>query len=427
MHPTGPQRGSGGPLSLLSGISRSRPISGGGPPKGGPSGAPSVGQGAWDRPGFLAKRLKMEPHEEGGPSASRNEGRGPSTGPRGPLRRGEVDTIDLTITSDSSDAEGPPTSAVTAAKGTPPSRGPPTSNLSGALVSNARTEEPSRRTVAIHKKGALARRQFVAVSEPSESSEDGKTPGRAPAPPHRRPCCAPKKGPPLGRGTLSPLTPPGGSSEDEGAPRRRRFAPKRGPSAGRAPPRRRNGAPRRDAPSGGAPKSASMISLIPSDGDESPYTESLLETPVAAAAASAAAAAAAVSRTVTSQETPRNRGTGGDAAVGIVEEDGIGRSQKAGRTAGIGRSPYPASQEGRRNVRDGIDSTQTTPTLRRHLDPFYGSAGKIARVVLRDFCNHEHLDWRPSPFVNLILGRAPKHHISRKGPPLMGGPSFLPP
>ncbi|RQX72315.1 RecF/RecN/SMC N terminal domain-containing protein, partial [Toxoplasma gondii CAST] len=59
-----------------------------------------------------------------------------------------------------------------------------------------------------------------------------------------------------------------------------------------------------------------------------------------------------------------------------------------------------------RGASEDVESPKTTRRLSARVRqlPFYGTAGKITRVELRDFLNHRHLTWTPGSHCNVVTG-----------------------
>lgn len=341
MRSSGGQRGPQGPLPVVSGAPRSQKVSEHrvcskkGPPR-----APSPDYAAWDRPGFLVKRLKTELGEEteggGGPPSSRR-----------------VETIDLTAASDSSEPEKASSRSLAACRG----------QFACRVSSDVSEEERTTRDPS-----KALRRECITLSSSDTSEGEGSSAGHCPprrrgpsAPDKGGPSCSPAPDRPLNQKSLhATRTPPRGGVVQTSA-----DCPKASTASG-------SGRKSSRAPQGTVETPQEAPSRAPCGSE--PSSPEVLDFP---------------------------------APKGMQQRAHLngGRGRKAaGGASGIERSQGGASQPSPR--RNADLSFSSSPTLRRHLDPFYGSAGKIARVVLRDFCNHEHLDWRPSPYVNLILGRS---------------------
>ncbi|OEH74417.1 chromosome segregation [Cyclospora cayetanensis] len=437
--PLAGRRASPGCLTVESGALECSDATPRGPPasRGAPGSAAAATAGrTWSRPGFLVKRLKTEQADGGealGAPPEVAEGAAVLGEPRTkPLHPGRTETVDLTVSSGSSESEGSSGRRAAASRAGMPAKGP-------SVASEERSERrwnpafpgaslAPRKAVGGNmprKRGPrLCRRSCSANScgnseEELSSADDaskGKGKPKSVIPP-------PSKRAPLrmgGRCRRSPEQDGGmseavsGSTEKEGKGERRTDA---------------LGPPSCDPDNVSVLSTASLL-----DKEDSPparqqahvrESQSSLESREGVAAAGgllpsatplkAAEAAAHATGEATSGGFPErplletsDEEDGSDCVVVVDDASQIGcplwaPSQRSLRgSARISETPRRRKADRVRGLLEAPMSS--SPTLRRHMDPFFGSAGKIARVVLRDFCNHEHLDWRPSPYVNLILG-----------------------
>ncbi|KAL8439533.1 hypothetical protein Efla_006484 [Eimeria flavescens] len=387
MRPSGP---GGGHAALLGApevaLGGSPPSSRSRRPRGGEaSGSPSSPSFTWDRPGFLVKRVKAEPQEaeSSADSPASRGSRGPHRGAPQRPPSGSLETIDLTGATDSSSDED--AAFKKGSRGLPKREPPP---------GRPQSWGPSR-------KGLRA----ADAATPSSESQG-----------------APKRGPPaMFRGARKCLSAAEGRAPpSEGAPLASDAEiadTHEGPTTNN-----KRGAPLSEPIE--VDSGASAVSVCSSEGEDlipsrkarggarGAPSKAPSAAPVQRSAAAAAAAAAAASCLADSLE-----------CASLADEGQGGGPLSASGSSG-GRSPL---QQALHAGTGAPHATQSSPTLRRHLDPFFGTAGKIARVVLRDFCNHESFEWKPSPSVNLILGglsRAPPSWASSEGPPPapVGGP-----